>query len=836
MLDSDISTADAIRHLQVAETDVNALDRRRFLQLVGLGVGAGALVGPASSMLDLSLPGLDPSAWAAGPAGPNDGVLIVIGMFGGNDGLNTVVPVNDQLYYGQHRNLAIAPQQTLPIDAATGLHPELTVFKQFWDAGQLAIVEGVGYPDPDLSHFNSMAKWMAGSPTGIPTSGWLGRWLDGYIGGGKDLYAAAQIGQSVPLHLVGRAQRGTAVPAGRPSFGASTSAGDRKVYDGVRRLAVGDPATWQGRVGQAMIDQLDLAGTLAPLIPDRSAMSDMPLVAEMEVMARLVNANLGLRVLSAGWGDFDSHAGQPNQHSTRMRELNTAVARFFQVLAPAWASRVTIMTFSEFGRTSWSNDGAGTDHGTSAPHFVLGANVRGGRYGERPSLAGLRRWDRMPFHVDFRDYYGSVIDGWLGGGASDVLGGRAVQNLALFARAPGVAGPPPPSTTPTPTTTATPSAGTSGALASAGRFVALAPQRVCDTRGGLGGRLGQVGPGETLAVQIAGVGGVPSTGVTAVAVNVTSVNATEPGFFSVFPSNVAATDTSSLNLVPGRAVPNMAIVGVGPDGRIGVFNAVGRADCIVDVMGYVRSEPAAGLLPLVPSRVLDSRTGVGAPLARLRGGQRLDLPVAGRGGVPSNGVDAVVLNVAALRPTEPGFLTVWPSGLGLPDVSNLNYEPGRNVPNLVICKLGTDGAVSLLANTGELDLIADVVGCFTADGASVMPVTPARLLDTRHGIGARQGVVGATGDIDLAVAGVGGVDPAASAVILNITATGASEETFVTVYPDGVGRPDASSLNVDRGGTIANLVIAKVGANGRVRLYNDAGGVHLLADVTGYFI
>ena len=142
-----------------------------------------------------------------GPAGPNDGVLIVIGMFGGNDGLNTVVPVNDQLYYGQHRNLAIAPQQTLPIDASTGLHPELTVFKQFWDAGQLAIVEGVGYPDPDLSHFNSMAKWMAGSPTGLPTSGWLGRWLDGYIGGGKDLYAAAQIGQSVPLHLIGRAQR-----------------------------------------------------------------------------------------------------------------------------------------------------------------------------------------------------------------------------------------------------------------------------------------------------------------------------------------------------------------------------------------------------------------------------------------------------------------------------------------------------------------------------------------------------------------------------------------------------------------------------------------------------
>ena len=139
--------------------------------------------------------------WAAGPAGPDDGVLIVIGMFGGNDGLNTVVPINDQLYYGQHRGLAIRPESTLAIDASTGLNSELTVFKQFWDAGQLAIVEGVGYPDPDLSHFNSMAKWMAGSPTGIPTSGWLGRWLDGYLGGAKNLYAAAQIGQSVPLHL-----------------------------------------------------------------------------------------------------------------------------------------------------------------------------------------------------------------------------------------------------------------------------------------------------------------------------------------------------------------------------------------------------------------------------------------------------------------------------------------------------------------------------------------------------------------------------------------------------------------------------------------------------------
>lgn len=834
MLDPDISTADALAHLSVAETDHHALDRRRFLQLIGLGVGVGALAGPTSSLLDLNIPGLDPSAWAAGPIGPTDGVLIVIGMFGGNDGLNTVVPIDDQAYYGQHRNLAIAPGTALPIDAATGLHPELTTLKRFWDAGQLAIVEGLGYPDPDLSHFNSMAKWMAGSPSGIPTSGWLGRWLDGYLGGGKDLYAAVQIGQSVPLHLIGRTQRGTAVPAGRPSFGASTDAGDRKLYSALRRLAVGDPATWSGRVGQAQIDQLDMATTLAPIIPADDKLSGTPLVAELEVMANLVNANLGLRVLTTGWGDFDSHAGQPNQHGTRMRELNAAITRFFELLSPAWAGRVTIMTFSEFGRTSYSNDGSGTDHGTAAPHFVLGANVRGGRYGQRPVLAGLGRWDRMKSTVDFRDYYGSVIDGWLGGGGSDVLGGRPVQDLGLFARSPGTIPPLPPGGIGA-------SAGgglltVTGPLAAPGEYVAIVPARICDTRNGIGVERRRIGPGETLAVAVTGVGGVPATGVLAVAVNVTSVNATEPGFFSVFPTNAATTASSSLNPIPGRAVPNMSIVGVGPDGRIGVFNALGSADCIVDVMGYVRQDAASRLTPLVPARILDTRNAVGAPAGRLAGGNTIRLQVAGNGGVPAVGIDSVVLNVTAVAPSTGGYVSVWPAGVGRPEISNLNYDRGRDVPNLVVCKLGDGGAIDLFADSGDLHLLADVVGCFGADGARFVPVAPARLLDTRGGQGARAGLVGADSEIDIAVRGVGGIDPAARAVVLNVTATGATANTYLTVYPDGVGRPDASSLNVAAGGTIANLVVAKAGDSGRVRLYNAYGGVHLLADVTGYFI
>jgi hypothetical protein len=169
-------------------------------------------------------------------------------------------------------------------------------------------------------------------------------------------------------------------------------------------------------------------------------------------------------------------------------------------------------------------------------------------------------------------------------------------------------------------------------------------------------------------------------------------------------------------------------------------------------------------------------------------------------------------------------------------VSNLNYSSGRTVPNLVVCKLGAGGRVSIFANDGDLDVIADVIGCFTGSGSGHVAVSPTRLLDTRHGLGARPGPVAGGAEIDVTVAGVGGVAAGAQAVILNVTATNTTADTFVTVYPEGVGRPEASSLNIMAGDTIANLVVAKVGAGGKVRLFNSSGQVHLIADVTGYFI
>jgi hypothetical protein len=279
----------------------------------------------------------------------------------------------------------------------------------------------------------------------------------------------------------------------------------------------------------------------------------------------------------------------------------------------------------------------------------------------------------------------------------------------------------------------------------------------------------------------------------------------------------------------------MAIARLGADGRLSIYNRHGSSDVIVDVMGWFTPEPAAGFTPLVPARLLDTRRGLGAPKQRLRGGATIELPAAGRGGVPATGADAVVLNVAAVAPTASGYLGVWPTGVARPTISNLNYDRGRNVANLVICKLGRDGKVSLYGHAGELDVVADVVGYFGSSGAPLVGLPPARLLDTRIGLGARRGPVAGGSEIDLRVVGTGGVDTSARAVVLNVTAVEAPGASYVTVYPDGVTRPTSSSLNLNAGDTVANLVVAKVGAGGRVRLYNHSGAVHLVADVMGFF-
>jgi hypothetical protein len=208
--------------------------------------------------------------------------------------------------------------------------------------------------------------------------------------------------------------------------------------------------------------------------------------------------------------------------------------------------------------------------------------------------------------------------------------------------------------------------------------------------------------------------------------------------------------------------------------------------------------------------------------------------------VPASGVGAVVLNVTVTGATASSFLTVYPDGKPRPNSSNLNFVTAQTVPNLVIAPVGADGMVDIYNASGHVQVIADVSGWFAtgspAAAGGLSPLTPARVLDTRNRTGGIAGPVGATKTISLPVLSRGGV-PASGvgAVVLNVTVTGATASSFLTVYPDGKLRPNSSNLNFGAGQTIANLVIAPVGADGRVDFYNASGNVQVIADVSGWF-
>lgn len=242
-------------------------------------------------------------------------------------------------------------------------------------------------------------------------------------------------------------------------------------------------------------------------------------------------------------------------------------------------------------------------------------------------------------------------------------------------------------------------------------------------------------------------------------------------------------------------------------------------------------------VPLNPARVLDTRDGTGGNISALASQTYTELNVTGVGGVPETGATAVVLNVTVDQPATAGFITAWPSGEPQPLVSNLNFVAGQTVPNLVTVKLGPNGKVNLYNSQGYTNLIADVVGYYTASppagGGRFTAVSPGRVLDTRQGAGVP---IGAGQSIDVQVTGLQGVpSTGVSGVALNVTVDQPTSAGFLTVWPSGEAQPWASSHDFVPGLTVANLVLAKVGAGGQVSIFNSAGSTHVIADVVGYF-
>ncbi|MFC1438061.1 peptidoglycan recognition family protein [Streptacidiphilus sp. N1-10] len=372
-----------------------------------------------------------------------------------------------------------------------------------------------------------------------------------------------------------------------------------------------------------------------------------------------------------------------------------------------------------------------------------------------------------------------------------------------------------------------------------GAFVPVTPTRFMDTRTTTGGAKAPVVAGKPRVLTVAGVNGIPSSGVTAVVMNVTAVKPTHNGaVITVYPDGRPQPLASNLNVPAGAVMPNLAIVPV-VDGKVDFSVNSGSVDLVADVTGYYSTTATGGstFTSAGPTRFLDTRTTTGGAKAPVVAGTPRVLTIAGANGLPSTGVTAVVMNVTAVKPTHDGaVITVYPDGQKQPLASNLNVPLGAVMPNLAIVPV-VDGKVDFSVNAGSVDLVADVTGYFTqGSGSSYVTAGPVRAMDTRNGTG---GVpvakVGAQGVVKLKVAGVNGLpSTGVTAVVMNVTAVNSSAGGVVTVYPDGSSLPKASNLNFTTGQTIPNLVVVPV-HNGVVDFYNLAGTVDLVADVTGYF-
>lgn len=398
--------------------------RREFLQLTG-------------SASAISLGGLLPQVWsrclaAETPPASRDRILVVIQLAGGNDGLNTLVPIDNDDYYKARPGIAIGRQAALKLNDRLGLHPSLTSFREFWEAGRLAIIEGVGYPQPDRSHFRSMDIWHSAQPQeAYPQTGWIGRSLDVAQARPTDRREAACIGMAKqPLACIGaaalpptiqrledfRLQRKAGQPGGLDSpqwtqAVATTSSSDSTDLAFLRRAS-------QATVTSAR--QLEK-------LSERQGPGSYPqseFAKRLRLVSQMISAELPTRIYFVSLDGFDTHSQQLPGHATLLRELSEGVGAFLKDLEEqGLTDRVLLSTFSEFGRRVAENGSLGTDHGSASVLFCITPPGKGGVYGQAPSLTDLDDGDPK-FTTDFRHVYATLLDQWLELPSHEVLGGQ----------------------------------------------------------------------------------------------------------------------------------------------------------------------------------------------------------------------------------------------------------------------------------------------------------------------------------------------------------------------------------------------------------------------------
>jgi uncharacterized protein (DUF1501 family) len=361
-----------------------------------------------------------------------DNVLVVIQMSGGNDGLNTVVPYTDDAYQRARPTIAIDPKSVLPINDRIGWNPALAGLNELYKNGRVALLQGVGYPDPNLSHFEATQIWETASPVRPQQYGWLGRYLDRrYPQGAKppSPFESVALGDTLPAALVASHVEVPAIGAlGAFSYNTGRDLASKQsagmLYDGAKAGQSPYLAMIADTAREAYHGGDVLRSKVAGYTPAVTYPSD-GFSQQLKLAAQLIGTATGTKIVFLSIGSFDTHAGQRVQQDRLLGYLGNGLLAFHQDLAAHGNDRrVLVMTFSEFGRRVTQNASNGTDHGTAMPVFITGGTVRGGVYGDHPSLTDLDRGGNLKFGTDFRSVYATVIQRWLGRDPADILDGR----------------------------------------------------------------------------------------------------------------------------------------------------------------------------------------------------------------------------------------------------------------------------------------------------------------------------------------------------------------------------------------------------------------------------
>jgi uncharacterized protein (DUF1501 family) len=393
----------------------------------GLAVVANTDTIFSRALAESPLPGLP---------GGTDRVLVVINFQGGNDGLNTVVPFGMPDYYRYRPSLGVPQNDVLRIDDTFGLNPVLAPFKKMYDGGNVAIVHGVGYPDPDHSHFRSTEIWQTAHPKGYESTGWIGRYLDDASLPKNTLFNAVALSNVLPEIMMSKTTDVPAVDALR-TYGLrsdKTTGNKEAFHEFVRDTTVPFRSPFLAKVAEIEDHAQRGAEELPKLVAGYQTQATYPatpLGRSLALAAQIIGSKLGTRVLYVNHGSFDTHVTQKQTQERLLGDFANSIAAFYQDLnAHGNDKRVLTMTFSEFGRRVPENASRGTDHGEAAPVFMIGGGVKGGLYGQHPNLGQLNAGN-LAFTTDFRQVYATVLERWLGRPSAAIVGGQFTTLAAL---------------------------------------------------------------------------------------------------------------------------------------------------------------------------------------------------------------------------------------------------------------------------------------------------------------------------------------------------------------------------------------------------------------------